>query len=257
MTIRVGVFGAGGRMGATVCAAVAADAGSGAGGRGRPRPRRRRRSRASRSRPSPRRWPTPAPRSPSTSPSLDAARANASWCAAHGVHAVIGTTGFTDGRPRRAPWRLHPVELPRRAELRHRRRADDALRRAGRAVLRDGRDDRAAPRRQGRRAVRHGDDDGVSAWPRPRPTGRPTRRRRRWCPGARGGRARPASASTRCACGASSPTRRSCSGRRARASPSATTPTTGPAFMPGVLLAVKRVADHPGVTVGLDAFLGL
>ncbi len=28
-------------------------------------------------------------------------------------------------------------------------------------------------------------------------------------------------------------------------------------FMPGVLLAVKRVADHPGLTVGLDAILGL
>jgi 4-hydroxy-tetrahydrodipicolinate reductase len=28
-------------------------------------------------------------------------------------------------------------------------------------------------------------------------------------------------------------------------------------FMPGVLLAVKRIAGHPGVTVGLDAFLGL
>lgn len=28
-------------------------------------------------------------------------------------------------------------------------------------------------------------------------------------------------------------------------------------FMPGVLLAVKRVADHPGVTVGLDVYLGL
>lgn len=28
-------------------------------------------------------------------------------------------------------------------------------------------------------------------------------------------------------------------------------------FMPGVLLAVKRIADHPGVTVGLDALLGL
>jgi 4-hydroxy-tetrahydrodipicolinate reductase len=26
-------------------------------------------------------------------------------------------------------------------------------------------------------------------------------------------------------------------------------------FMPGVLLAVKAIADHPGVTVGLDAFL--
>jgi 4-hydroxy-tetrahydrodipicolinate reductase len=28
-------------------------------------------------------------------------------------------------------------------------------------------------------------------------------------------------------------------------------------FMPGVLLAVKRVAEHPGLTVGLDAYLGL
>ena len=28
-------------------------------------------------------------------------------------------------------------------------------------------------------------------------------------------------------------------------------------FMPGVLLAAKRVTDHPGVTVGLDAYLGL
>jgi 4-hydroxy-tetrahydrodipicolinate reductase len=28
-------------------------------------------------------------------------------------------------------------------------------------------------------------------------------------------------------------------------------------FMPGVVLAVKRVADHPGVTVGLDRLLGL
>ena len=28
-------------------------------------------------------------------------------------------------------------------------------------------------------------------------------------------------------------------------------------FMPGVLLAIKQVAEHPGVTVGLDAYLGL
>ena len=28
-------------------------------------------------------------------------------------------------------------------------------------------------------------------------------------------------------------------------------------FMPGVVLAVKGIADHPGLTVGLDAFLGL
>lgn len=28
-------------------------------------------------------------------------------------------------------------------------------------------------------------------------------------------------------------------------------------FMPGVLLACKRIADHPGLTVGLDPYLGL
>ena len=28
-------------------------------------------------------------------------------------------------------------------------------------------------------------------------------------------------------------------------------------FMPGVLLAVRAVADRPGLTVGLDAVLGL
>jgi 4-hydroxy-tetrahydrodipicolinate reductase len=28
-------------------------------------------------------------------------------------------------------------------------------------------------------------------------------------------------------------------------------------FMPGVMLACTRVADHPGLTVGLDAILGL
>jgi len=27
--------------------------------------------------------------------------------------------------------------------------------------------------------------------------------------------------------------------------------------MPGVLLGVRKVAEHPGLTVGLDAFLGL
>jgi 4-hydroxy-tetrahydrodipicolinate reductase len=28
-------------------------------------------------------------------------------------------------------------------------------------------------------------------------------------------------------------------------------------FMPGVLAAVREVADHPGVTVGLEHYLGL
>ena len=28
-------------------------------------------------------------------------------------------------------------------------------------------------------------------------------------------------------------------------------------FMPGVVLAVKRIAEHPGLTIGLEPFLGL
>jgi 4-hydroxy-tetrahydrodipicolinate reductase len=94
MTIRVGVFGAGGRMGATVCAAVAADpalelgaavdpghvgqevegvaiAGEAAAMAG--------------------------VEVAVDFTALAAARANARWCADHGVHAVIGTTGFKAG----------------------------------------------------------------------------------------------------------------------------------------------------------------
>jgi 4-hydroxy-tetrahydrodipicolinate reductase len=28
-------------------------------------------------------------------------------------------------------------------------------------------------------------------------------------------------------------------------------------FMPGVLLACKRIGDHPGLTIGLDPLLGV
>ena len=102
MTVRVGVFGAGGRMGAAVCQAVTEDpelelvaavdphhAGIDL------------------------RQVTRVDSSLHVSPNaeafashdvqvavdfthLDAARANLAWCAAHGVHAVVGTTGFTD-----------------------------------------------------------------------------------------------------------------------------------------------------------------
>ena len=64
--------------------------------------------------------------------------------------------------------------------------------------------------------------------------------------GARGGHRPPAaSPSTRCGCVAWSPTRRCCSARPARASPSATTATTAPSFMPGVLLAVQAGGRPP------------
>ena len=101
----------------------------------------------------------PGPRSRSTSPSPRRRVANAAWCADHGVHAVIGTSGLDRGRSRRPACRVRrrAGPLPRRPQLRHRRGADDPPGRAGRALLRDRRDHRAAPRRQGRRAVGDGD----------------------------------------------------------------------------------------------------
>ena len=59
----------------------------------------------------------------------------------------------------RARSRDAPVAGLLRAELRDRRRADDALRRRGRAHLDARRDHRAAPRGEARRAVGHGEAD--------------------------------------------------------------------------------------------------
>ena len=72
----------------------------------------------------------------------------------HGIHCVVGTTGFDEERldqVRDVVRGQPPGRRARRPELRDRRRADDAVRRDGRAVLRVGRDHRAAPPGQGRR----------------------------------------------------------------------------------------------------------
>jgi len=73
--IRVGVFGAGGRMGTAVCDAVSHDAAIAADPR--------------------------AMADAGVQVAVDftvaaAARTNLSWCGLHGVHAVVGTTGFSD-----------------------------------------------------------------------------------------------------------------------------------------------------------------
>ena len=102
--IRVGVFGAAGRMGATVCQAVAADAElelvaavdlhhegldvravTGAVS-----------SRVCGSPPTPRRLGAAGAEVAVDFTVAGAARANAEWCAAQGIHAVIGTTGFDE-----------------------------------------------------------------------------------------------------------------------------------------------------------------
>ena len=155
----------------------------------------------------------------------DAGRSTCDFCAAHGIHAVVGTTGFSEedlgrsGLSVRRPRRRH-AQLRARRQLRHRRRAHDALRRAGRAVVRRSRDHRAAPRRQAGRAVGHGDAHGRADGRGPRldrVRARPTGRRRPRCRGPAAEPGRPGCASTRSGSPASSLIRRSSSAPWARA----------------------------------------
>lgn len=93
-TIRVGVFGAGGRMGETVCAAVGADPQLDLVAAVDPYA-------AGRSilgvevAATPQAMADAGVQVAVDFTVLDAARTNTSWCALHGVHAVVGTTGFT------------------------------------------------------------------------------------------------------------------------------------------------------------------
>ncbi|GAA3138261.1 hypothetical protein GCM10020001_070980 [Nonomuraea salmonea] len=89
----------------------------------------------------------------------DVVMGNLEWAIGHGVHPVVGTTGFDEGRLEtvRGWLAANPgTNCLIAPQLRHRGRAHDALRAAGRPLLRVGRDRRAAPPQQGRRAVRHG-----------------------------------------------------------------------------------------------------
>jgi 4-hydroxy-tetrahydrodipicolinate reductase len=257
VTIAVGVFGAAGRMGATACAAVAADAElelvaavdpHAAGGCV---------------------GDVVIAAEPSAMADagaqvavdftvLDAARANAAWCAANGVHAVVGTTGFTDEHLRElravftdansncivAPnFAIGAVLMMRFAELaapyfetaeiielHHDAKADAP---SGTAIATAG--------RMAAASAEWGED----------PTTREV------LSGARGGRG---------------PGRIPIHSVRLRglvAHQEVLLGTTGQSltirhdsfdrasFMPGLLVAIKRVADHPGLTVGLDAYLAV
>src|SRR4051794_25248540 len=186
----------------------------------------------------------------------DAARENLRWCAANGVHAVVGTTGLTDADcdELRASFtssncvvapnfaigavlmmRLAEIAAPffesvEVIELHHENKVDAP---SGTAMLTVERIAAAS-----------------SAWT-PDPTTREV------LPGARGGKG-PADIPVH-----------SVRVRGLVAHQEVLFGTTGQtltirhdsldrsSFMPGVLLAVKRVADRPGLTVGLDALLDL
>ncbi len=262
MTIRVGVFGAGGRMGSTVCRAVAADpdlelvtavdpfhAGidlrhvTGADVSGQIAPDAGALARAG-------------AEVAVDFTNIEAARENLVWCAEHAVHAVVGTTGFTDDDyedlVRRftrsncfvapnfaigavllmrfaelaAPW----FETAEIIEMHHDRKIDAP---SGTAVATASRMAAAS-----------------SAWAE-------DSTEKLVLEGARGGTA------------AGGIRIHSVRLRGLVAHQEVLFGTTGQSltlrhdshdrdsFMPGVLLAVKAVAEHPGLTVGLDRLLGI
>jgi 4-hydroxy-tetrahydrodipicolinate reductase len=259
--MRVGVLGAAGRMGAAVCQAVVADPAL---------------ELVAALDPSAARRATPgAPHLPmvgdieafaEASPEVavdftvrDAAMGNLEWCAAHGIHAVVGTTGFSEadmgeiatwfGGPRRpncivaanfaigavlmmrfselaAPW----FETAEIIELHHDAKADAP---SGTAL--------ATARRMATASGEWGADPTQSTV----------------LPGARGGhgpggihihsvRLRGLVAHQEVLLGTAGQTLTLRHDSYDRQS-----------FMPGVILAVNGVASRPGVTVGLDALLGI
>jgi 4-hydroxy-tetrahydrodipicolinate reductase len=243
VTIRVGVFGAAGRMGRTVCDAVEADAelelvaqidlGDA--------------------------------REDMTAAGVqvavdftaaDGARDNARWCADNGIHAVIGTSGLTEAdhadlRPRftRSNCLIAPnfaigaVLMIRFAEL-------------------------AAPYFDSAEILEMHHDGKIDA-----PSGTAVHTAERIAAASSTWGADPTQKENlpeaRGAVGAGGIHVHSMRVRGAIASQEVVFGTTGQwmtirhdtsdrtSFMPGVLLAVKRIADHPGLTVGLDGYLGI
>lgn len=187
---------------------------------------------------------------------IDAARANLAWCAANGVHAVVGTSGFT------------PADYEELATRFTRSNCFVAPNFAIGAVLMTRFAELAAPYFETAEIIELHHDQKVDA-----PSGtalhtaeRMAARSSDWAPdpttkevveGARGG-VTPGGIRIH-----------SVRLRGMVAHQEVLLGTTGQSlsirhdsydresFMPGVVLAVKSVASHPGVTVGLDAFLDI
>ena len=173
------------------------------------------------------------------------------WGIANGVHVVVGTTGFEiDPIVGRCPGGRR-----RRPQLRDRRGAADAVRRAGRSAPALGRGHRAAPRRQARRPERH------------RPADRPAHRggarvartqspaAEEGQPGARGADVDGVRVHSVRLPGLVAHEEVDLRRRRDRPSRCVTTRPIARRSCPGVLLAVKAVGHRRGLTVGLEALL--
>ncbi len=248
--MRVGVVGAGGRMGREVCRTVLArpglelvaavdpeHAGSMVGDADRCRTAP---SGAVRS-PSPphsTRWPMPAPRWSSTSPQLEVSRATIAFCADAGIHTVVGTTGFTESDLADLARRFDPASGSRAncvvaanfaigAVLMMRFAAMAAPWFDGAEIIelhhegkRDSPSGTSLRTAEGMAASAGGGTAAASS--------RPTPPASLWSKEHGGRRPRWGAHARRSGSRVSWPTRRSSSAPRDRASPSATTPTTGP-----------------------------
>jgi 4-hydroxy-tetrahydrodipicolinate reductase len=239
VTIKVGVFGANGRMGQTVCAAVDGDPELEVAAR----------------------MDIGDERDADIDVAIDfthaeGARENARWCAANGVHAVIGTSGLTDAD---------------HDELRSIFTTSNALvapNFAIGAVLMTRLAELAAPHFDTVDVIEMHHDGKIDA-----PSGTAVHTAERIAAASSEWAADPTTKHTlphaRGAVGAGGIHVHSLRVRGMIASQEVILGTTGQSltirhdtfdrtsFMPGVLLAAKAIADHPGVTIGLDSFLGL
>jgi 4-hydroxy-tetrahydrodipicolinate reductase len=239
VTIRVGVFGANGRMGQTVCQAVDGDPDLEVAAR----------------------MDIGDERDTNIDVAIDfthaeGARENARWCADNGIHAVIGTSGITEedcsdfaARFTRSNCLVAPnfaigaVLMTRLAEL-------------------------AAPHFDTVDVIEMHHDGKIDA-----PSGTAVHTAERIASASSEWAADPTTKHTlpnaRGAVGAGGIHVHSLRVRGMIASQEVILGTTGQSltirhdtfdrtsFMPGVLLAAKHIADHPGLTIGLDSFLGL
>jgi 4-hydroxy-tetrahydrodipicolinate reductase len=239
VTIRVGVFGAKGRMGSIICDTVEADPDLTLAAR----------------------MDLGDERDPNIDVAIDfthaeGARENARWCADNGIHAVIGTSGITEADHESfrewftkssclvAPnFAIGAILMTRLAEL-------------------------AAPHFDTVDVIEMHHDGKIDA-----PSGTAVHTAERIAAASNEWAADPTTKETlphaRGAVGAGGIHVHSLRVRGMIASQEVIMGTTGQSltirhdtfdrtsFMPGVLLAAKRIADFPGVTIGLDSFLGV
>ena len=187
---------------------------------------------------------------------IDAALENLRWCAEHDVHAVVGTTGFTDA---------DIDDLSERFEQ-SRANAFIAPNFAIGAVLMMRFAELAAPYFETAEVIELHHDAKVDA---PSGTAMLTAQRMAdaspdWgddptetvvVAGARGAEGRAGSASTPCACAGLVAHQEVVLGTTGQSLSIRHDSYDRSSFMPGVLLAIRSVRDRPGLTIGLDALL--